>query len=110
MGHAVMARYVLTLRGPRPHARRDTICTGTGRSLNCLVRICQAAAARPWPEPADARLREVRPVHSMCFGVQILTPYDGPHKIEMIAEFRQSDATRGRAVTRHGAMWDAETT
>lgn len=31
-GRLVMARGVWTLRGRRPHARMETLCTGTGRS------------------------------------------------------------------------------
>jgi hypothetical protein len=37
-GGTVMARCTLAPRGPRPHARRDTIHTETGRSLDCLAR------------------------------------------------------------------------
>ena len=59
-----MARCASALRGPRPHARGDTIHTGTGRSLGCLALFRQAAAGRLRPQSADARPREVRPVHS----------------------------------------------
>ena len=36
-------------RGPRPHARRDTIHTETGRSLDRCARSRRAAAARLRP-------------------------------------------------------------
>jgi len=52
------------LRGPRPHARWETFCTGTGRSLDCLAGYRQAAAGRHVPVSADERSREVRPAHS----------------------------------------------
>ena len=48
-GGTVMARCTPALRGPRPHARRDTIHTETGRSLGCLARSRRAAAARLRP-------------------------------------------------------------
>jgi hypothetical protein len=44
----VMVRCTPAPRGPRPHARRDTIHTETGRSLDCLARSRRAAAARLW--------------------------------------------------------------
>src|SRR5215213_6313044 len=59
-----MARCAPALRGPRPHARGDTIRTGTGRSLGRLAGVRQAAAGRLRPHSADARPREVRPAHS----------------------------------------------
>ncbi len=65
-----------TLRGRRPHARTEALCTGTGRSAGRSPFVERRdASGRPRPQADDERPAEVGPIRSTSEAVA--TIYDG---------------------------------